>query len=58
MNAGDAVIMLTDGDIFDTEKEETQGWFRRVADKAGFALIGYTHKPVEVPGFTKAFIEL
>ncbi len=58
MGAGDSVIMLTDGDIYDTETEGTQQWFRRVADKAGFAMIGYTHKPVEAPGFNKAFIEL
>ena len=56
MNSGDAVIMLTDGDIFDVEKSETQEWFRRVSSKAGFAMIGYTHKPVVAPGFTTAHI--
>ncbi|RLI40339.1 hypothetical protein DRO64_09185, partial [Candidatus Bathyarchaeota archaeon] len=56
MNSGDAVIMLTDGDIFDAEKSKTQEWFRRVSSKAGFAMIGYTHKPVIAPGFTTAHI--
>ena len=57
MNSGDAVIMLTDGDIFDAEKSETQEWFRKVSSKAGFAMIGYTHKPVLAPGFTTAHID-
>jgi len=57
MNSGDAVIMLTDGDIFDAEKSETQEWFRRVSSKAGFAMIGYTHKPVIAPGFTTTHID-
>ena len=56
MNHGDAVIVLTDGDIFDAEKSETLEWFRRVSAKAGFAMIGYTHKPVIAPGFTTAHI--
>jgi len=57
MNSGDAVIMLTDGDIFDAEKNETQEWFRRVSSKAGFAMIGYTHKPVVAPGFAATHID-
>ncbi|MFQ6095208.1 MAG: VWA-like domain-containing protein, partial [Candidatus Bathyarchaeia archaeon] len=31
MSNGDAVIMLTDGEIFDAEKSETRIWFRRVS---------------------------
>ena len=57
MNTGDAVLMLSDGDIFDADKSETQEWFKRVAAKAGFAMIGYTHKPVEAPGFSKALVQ-
>ena len=57
MNAGDAVIMLSDGDLYDSGKTETQEWFRRVAAKAGFAMIGYTHKPVEAPGFATALVQ-
>ncbi len=57
MNAGDAVLMLSDGDIFDADKSETQDWFKKVAAKAGFAMIGYTHKPVEAPGFSSAPIQ-
>ena len=57
INSGDAIIMLTDGDIFDAEKSETQEWFRRVSSKAGFAMIGYTHKPVVAPGFITAHID-
>lgn len=56
MSAGDAVILLSDGDLYDASKTETQEWFRRVAAKAGFAMIGYTHKPVEAPGFATALI--
>ena len=57
MNSGDAVIMLTDGEIFDAEKSETQEWFRKVSAKAGFAMIGYTHKPVAAPGFVTAHLD-
>lgn len=56
MNAGDAVIMLSDGDVFDAEKSETKEWFRKVAAKSSFAMIGYTHKPLEAPGFATASI--
>jgi len=52
MNHGDAVIILTDGEISDAEESETLEWSRRVSAKAGFAMIGYTYKPVVVPGFT------
>lgn len=58
MNTGDAVLMLSDGDIFDADKTETQEWFRKVAAKAGFAMIGYTHKPVQAPGFATAPIQM
>jgi predicted metal-dependent peptidase len=51
MNPGDAVIVLTDGDIFDAGSEETKQLFRKVSAKAGFAMIGYTHTPVDAPGF-------
>ena len=57
MRAGDAVIVLTDGEIFDAEEGETQNLFRKISAKAGFAMLGYTHKPVEAPGFTKARID-
>ncbi len=57
MRAGDAVIVLTDGEIFDAEEGETQSLFRKISAKAGFAMLGYTHKPVEAPGFTKARIK-
>jgi predicted metal-dependent peptidase len=57
MSLGDAVIALTDGHVFDAEKGETRGWFRRVARKAGFAMVGYTCKPVEAPGFASVFID-
>jgi len=57
MNTGDAVIMLSDGDIFDADKLETQEWFRKVAAKSSFAMIGYTHKPVEAPGFATALVQ-
>ena len=49
---GDAVIILTDGDISDKGSEETRQWFRRLAAKAGFAMLGYTDTPVPAPGFT------
>jgi predicted metal-dependent peptidase len=56
MNSGDAVIMLTDGEIFDTENSKTQEWFRRVSAKAGFAMIGYIYKPAIAPGFATSHI--
>jgi hypothetical protein len=58
MRSGDAVIVLTDGDIFDAEQGETQNLFRRVAAKAGFAMIGYTHTPVDAPGFASTRVTL
>jgi len=58
MGMGDSVILLTDGDIFDANNPETQQWFKKVANKAGFALIGYTHKPLQAPNFNKAHITL
>ena len=57
MRAGDAVIVLTDGDIRDAEEEKTKSLFRKVSAKAGFAMLGYTHKPVEAPGFATARID-
>jgi len=56
MSPGDAVIILTDGDIFDVDKSETQEWSRRVSAKAAFAMVGYTHRPVTAPGFTTSHI--
>jgi predicted metal-dependent peptidase len=58
MHTGDAIIILTDGYIFDAEKPETQTWFRKVANKAGFAMLGYTQKPLNPPGFSSAYITL
>jgi predicted metal-dependent peptidase len=58
MRVGDAVIMLTDGDIFDAEQKETQQYFAKVANKAGFSLIGYTQTPLKAPGFNNAHINL
>lgn len=57
MRPGDAVIVLTDGDIFDADEEETRSLFRKVAAKAGFAMLGYTHKPVDAPGFSQTRID-
>jgi predicted metal-dependent peptidase len=54
MKPGDAVIVLTDGDIFDAGSEEAKQLFRKVSAKAGFAMIGYTHTPVDAPGFASA----
>ena len=56
MNPNDAVIVLTDGDIYDAEQKETQEWFQRVAGKASTALIGYTHTPIHAPHFQSIFI--
>jgi len=57
MRPGDAVIVLTDGDIFDDGQPETKELFQKVSAKAGFAMVGYTHKPLEAPGFAAARIE-
>ncbi|MEM2969309.1 MAG: VWA-like domain-containing protein [Candidatus Bathyarchaeia archaeon] len=51
MKRGDAVIVLTDGDIFDKEESETQRLFDIIAKKASFAMVGYTNTPVHAPGF-------
>jgi predicted metal-dependent peptidase len=58
MKRGDAVIILTDGDIADKSRDEIQSWFAKVARKAGFAVIGYTHTPVEAKGWQNRFLEL
>jgi len=51
MRPGDAVIVLTDGDISDAGNDDTKRLFRKVSAKAGFAMLGYTHTPVDAPGF-------
>jgi len=56
MNQGDAVILLSDGEISDAEKAEAQEWFRKVSAKAGFAMVGYTVRPVTAPGFATSHI--
>jgi predicted metal-dependent peptidase len=58
MSPNDAVIMLTDGYIYDAEKKETKDQFHKIANKASFCLIGYTHKPVHTPSFKSVFIKL
>jgi predicted metal-dependent peptidase len=58
MGTGDAVIMLTDGDIFDAQQKETQQYFAKVASKACFSLIGYTRTPIQAPGFNNALINI
>ncbi|MEM2188880.1 MAG: hypothetical protein QXT16_08125 [Candidatus Caldarchaeum sp.] len=58
INAGDAVIILTDGDIFDEKKEETKRLFKKLASMASFTMLGYTRKPVYAPGFTNVRIDL
>jgi predicted metal-dependent peptidase len=58
MRPGDAVIILTDGDISDADESEVQEWFRKVAANAGFALIGYTHTPITAPGFIVTRVEI
>lgn len=58
MRPGDALIVLTDGDIFDANSDETRRLFREVAAKAGFAMLGYTRKPVDAPGFSQTYIDL
>jgi hypothetical protein len=50
--------VLTDGDIYDAEKKETKDQFHKIANKASFCLIGYTHRPVHAPGFKSVFIKL
>jgi predicted metal-dependent peptidase len=57
MRPGDAVIVLTDGEIADEKNDETKDLFARVAAKAGFAMVGYTHKPVDAPGFAVSYID-
>jgi len=57
MEPGDAVIVLTDGEITDEVNSETKGLFARAAAKAGFAMVGYTHKPVDAPGFALSYID-
>jgi predicted metal-dependent peptidase len=56
MSPGDGVIVITDGDIFDTGDAQTQAAFKQVSKKAGCAIIGYTHTPVEAPGFASTFV--
>jgi len=57
MSTGDGIIILTDGDIFDTEDAQTKSAFKQVSKKAGCAILGYTHTPVEAPGFVSTFIK-
>ncbi|MEM3432629.1 MAG: VWA-like domain-containing protein [Candidatus Methanomethyliaceae archaeon] len=56
MSAGDAVVILTDGDIFDIGDDETKDLMRTISCKASFAMIGYTYKPAYAPGFMSVCI--
>ena len=63
MRQGDGVIILTDGYIWDMEKgkkerEETEYWFRKIAGKAGCAILAYTQKPVGAPKFNEVHLDL
>jgi len=63
MRQGDGIIILTDGYIWDMEKgkkdrEETEYWFRKIAGKAGCAILAYTQKPVGAPGFQETNLNL
>ncbi|HDH45406.1 MAG TPA: hypothetical protein ENG66_08530 [Thermococcus sp.] len=58
MRPGDGVLILSDGDIADIEKERTRLLLKRVAIKAGCALFGYTHTPVNAPGFETIFVKI
>ena len=60
---GDGVIILTDGYIWDMEKgkkdrDETEYWFRKIAGKAGCAILAYTQKPVSAPKFNEVHLDL
>ncbi len=57
MKPTDIVVVLTDGDIFDVDKEETDFLFSSVAHKATTAVICSTHTLPEVQGWETIKIE-
>ncbi len=57
MKPTDIVVVLTDGDIFDVDKEETDFLFSSVAHKANTAVICSTHTLPEVSGWETIKIE-
>lgn len=57
MKPTDIVVVLTDGDIFDVNKEETSFLFNSVAHKANTAVICSTHTFLEVSGWETIKIE-
>ncbi|MFP3909307.1 MAG: DUF2201 family putative metallopeptidase [Archaeoglobaceae archaeon] len=57
MKPTDIVVVLTDGDIFDTNKEDTRYLFSMVAHKATTAVICSTHTLIEVAGWETIKIE-
>lgn len=57
MKPTDIVVVLTDGDIFDVDKEETDFLFSSVAHRATTAVICSTHTLPEVSGWESIKIE-
>ncbi|MFO7968309.1 MAG: VWA-like domain-containing protein [Archaeoglobaceae archaeon] len=57
MKPTDIVVVLTDGDIFDVDKEETDFLFSSVAHKATTAVICSTHTLPQVTGWETIKIE-
>lgn len=54
---GDAIVVLTDGHIADIGSEEVKQHFRLLLRSVGFLFIGYTERPVTVPGAVSVMLE-
>lgn len=53
---GDAVIVLTDGHISDVDSQEVKDLFKILLGSTGFVFIGYTERPVAIPGVVSVMI--
>jgi len=52
MKAGDVVAVLTDGDIWDVNEEDTRTLFSNIKAKASSCIFATTHTVHEIPGWT------
>jgi len=51
MRLNDMVVILSDGDIYDLEKDETKELFSNIAKRSSVSVFVSTHREVNIPGW-------
>jgi predicted metal-dependent peptidase len=59
MKPRDIVVVLTDGEIWDVDEDETRRLFSEVASKASVSILASTHRTLEIPiwHFVKVMVD-